>query len=308
MSSPRVEGKIDDLIDDDPEMADALAAIRAQSGANGGVEWSDVKGDISSGQWGRLIQKGIVVDNDKGQFELADPEAVDAALEDESTEATFASPTTTDDETSADTDDENEGWSTWDKAAGAGVVVIMIGYYYQPVQNVVGGAIDVFLGPIEAALPFYAVIMVLAMLTGLYSSVLRSNLMDSSDMSEYQEKQKELKEREKRAKEEDDQEALEEIREERMEMMTESMGMMTQQIRPMVWIMLLTIPLFLWMWWMINTNQITGTMVMPLLGEVEWSQGVVGPMQAWIVWYFVCSMGFTQLIQKAVDIDMTPTS
>jgi len=308
MSSPRVEGKIDDLIDDDPEMADALAAIRAQSGANGGVEWSDVKGDISSGQWGRLIQKGIVVDNDKGQFELADPEAVDAALEDESTEATFASPTTTDDETSADTDDENEGWSTWDKAAGAGVVVIMIGYYYQPVQNVVGGAIDVFLGPIEAALPFYAVIMVLAMLTGLYSSVLRSNLMDSSDMSEYQEKQKELKEREKRAKEQDDEEALEEIREERMEMMTESMGMMTQQFRPMVWIMLLTIPLFLWMWWMINTDQITGTMIMPLLGEVEWSQGVVGPMQAWIVWYFVCSMGFTQLIQKAVDIDMTPTS
>jgi len=308
MSSPRVERKIDDLLDDDPAMADALAAIRTRSEANGdGVEWSDVKGDISSGQWGRLIQQGIVVDNDEGRFELADPEAVDAALEDESTEATLASPTTTDDETS-DESDEDEGWSTWDKAAGAGVVAIMIGYYYQPVQNVVGGAIDVFLGPIEAILPFYAVIMVLAMLTGLYSSVLRSNLMDSSDMSEYQEKQKELKEREKRAKEQDDEEALEEIREERMEMMTESMGMMTQQFRPMVWIMLLTIPLFLWMWWMINTNQITGTMVMPLLGEVEWSQGVVGPMQAWIVWYFVCSMGFTQLIQKAVDIDMTPTS
>jgi len=303
-----VERDVEDLIDDDPEMADALAAISARSEQNGGgVEWGDVKDQITSGQWGRLIQKGIVVDNDEGQFELADPEAVRAAIDEDASATSFPEPTESSDTDETTDDDEDGGWSTADKVAGGGVAALMAGYWYQPLQNVLGGVFDIFLGPIDALLPFYLVIMVLAMTTGVYSSVLRSNLMDGADMSEYQEKQEELKEREKRAKERDDEEALEEIREERMEMMSESMGMMTQQFKPMVYIMLFTIPFFLWMWWKINTGQITGTMIMPLIGEMAWDQGVVGPMQGWIVWYFVCTTSFTQLIQKSVDIDMTPT-
>jgi uncharacterized membrane protein (DUF106 family) len=31
-------------------------------------------------------------------------------------------------------------------------------------------------------------------------------------------------------------------------------------------------------------------------------------MQAWIVWYFLCSMAFTQIIRKGLDIDMSPTA
>lgn len=308
MSRSRVERHINDLIDDDPEMADALATIKLRSEKNGnGVEWGDVNDELTSGQWGRLIQKGIVVDNDQGRFELADPGAVETAIDGKTTKTVSETPTQEDADERASADDEDEGWSTMDKAAGAGVVAIMIGYYYQPVQNVVGGVLDLFLGPLDAMLPFYVVVMVLAMSTGVYSSVLRSNLMEASDMSEYQEKQEELKEREKRAKERDDDEELEKIREERMEMMSESMGMMTKQFRPMVYIMLLTIPIFLWMWWMINTGRATGTMVMPMVGEVAWQDGILGPMQAWIVWYFVCTTSFTQMIQKAVDIDMTPT-
>jgi uncharacterized membrane protein (DUF106 family) len=30
-------------------------------------------------------------------------------------------------------------------------------------------------------------------------------------------------------------------------------------------------------------------------------------MQLWIIWYFLCSMGFTQLIRKALNIQTTPT-
>jgi uncharacterized membrane protein (DUF106 family) len=48
-------------------------------------------------------------------------------------------------------------------------------------------------------------------------------------------------------------------------------------------------------------------MTMPLIGTTTWQNGVLGPLQAWIVWYFVCSMAFTQVVRKSLNIQTTPT-
>ncbi|MFB6312310.1 MAG: DUF106 domain-containing protein, partial [Salinirussus sp.] len=129
---------------------------------------------------------------------------------------------------------------------------------------------------------------------------------------DYQEKNKELRERRKKAKERGDDEALQEIQKEQMAMMSENAGMFKAQFRPMVWIMLLTIPVFLWMYWMILDVGVGGAtdvvMVLPLVGEVTgWQMGVIGPLQAWILWYFVCSMGFAQIMRKALNVQTSPT-
>jgi uncharacterized membrane protein (DUF106 family) len=80
----------------------------------------------------------------------------------------------------------------------------------------------------------------------------------------------------------------------------------------MVWIMLLTIPVFLWMYWMILDvgvgNGQSTVAVLPLMGEItNWNAGGLGPMPAWIIWYFLCSLGFTQLLRKALNVETTPT-
>jgi uncharacterized membrane protein (DUF106 family) len=182
---------------------------------------------------------------------------------------------------------------------------------------------DLLLGPLDAALPFYAVIMVLALFTGLYSTLLQANLMNTEKIAYYQEKMKDLQDRRKAAQEADDDEALDAIQEEQMEAMGENLGMFKEQFRPMVWIMLFTIPVFLWMYWMILSPDQAVTpaqITMPLIGELNpvagdamgrnegWRTTVIGPIEAWIVWYFLCSMGFTQVIRKALDIQTTPTS
>jgi uncharacterized membrane protein (DUF106 family) len=153
-------------------------------------------------------------------------------------------------------------------------------------------------------------VLVLAMGTGLYSSLLQANLMDMEKMQYYQERMSDIREREQEAKERGDDEALEEIREEQMQAAGENLGMFKEQFRPMAWIMLLTIPAFLWMYWMIldgHVAELERSITMPLLGSVEWQQGVIGPVQAWLLWYFVCSLGFTQLIRKALNIETSPT-
>ncbi|MFC7046525.1 DUF106 domain-containing protein [Halobacteriaceae archaeon GCM10025711] len=291
----RTVEKVRTLVDEDPAMADALETVLHQ-GENGELQWSDVKGDLTSGQWGRLIEKGILVDADEG-FTLADPDAVRDVVEG-------------DGEVSSPTDDvESSSWSKWDKLAALASVGLFAGYSIGSVREIIGGGMDLLLGPLDAVLPFYAVIMVLAVVTGLYSTLLQANLMDMEKMSAYQEQMKEIREREKAAKERGDDAELDRIREEQMEAMGDQAGMFKEQFRPMVWIMLLTIPVFLWMYWKLGADLIPQAellVVMPLAGEVNLNDTVL-IMPAWIVWYFLSSMSFTQVIRKSLNIQTTPT-
>jgi uncharacterized membrane protein (DUF106 family) len=304
----RTAEKTATLANESAEMREALETVRSVAEENDGVvRWVDVKDDISSGQWGRLLEKDILVDGDDG-FEFADADAVADVL---------------DGNADADTDyemdplpeveDTGSSWKTRDKVAGVATLVLMAGYYFDPIRMVVGGVVDIVLGPLNATLPFYAIIIAIAMVTGLYSSLLQSNMVDQDKVSAYQERFQALQEREEEAKERGDDAAVDRIQEERMDAMGDQMNMMKENFRPMAWITLLTIPAFLWMSWMIgirgSAGQLQGleqTVVMPFAGLIEWQGGSIGPIPAWIAFYFLCSTGFQQLMRKALDLG-TPT-
>ena len=291
-------------MDDDDQMAGVVQLVldRAEDGA---VTYEDVREDVDSGRWGRLIDRGILVENGE-EYVVRDPGGVREGLE----EATKAEPSVSLDIDMPEEPDSDSSWSIYDKAAAVGSVGLFAGYSISSVRNAIGNALDLLLGPLEATLPFYAVVMVLALFTGLYSTLLQANLMDTEKMAYYQNRMKAIQNKRDEAKEAGDDEALEQIQQEQMEAMGENLGMFKEQFRPMVWIMLFTIPVFLWMYWMILADATTITpesIVLPIVGERSWTGGVVGPIQTWIVWYFLCSMGFTQIIRKALDIQTTPT-
>jgi uncharacterized membrane protein (DUF106 family) len=289
----RTGEKIDRLVAEDASMEGAIETVLAAAEQQGTVSWSDVSDDLSSGQWGRLIEEGLLIDADGDGFVIDDPDGVHDALEEADPE-----------------DEEGEGWSTWDKLAGVGAVSLMLGYTIPSIKNTVGTALDTVLGPIEAMLPFYLVILVLATLTGLWSALLQDNLMDMSGMGDHQEKMQDLKERRKQAKEEGNDEELDRIQQEQMELMSNQMGMFKQQFRPMVWILLLTIPVFLWLYWRTGNLDLDGVaIVMPLFGaKSSWHAGTLGPWPAWLFWYFICSLSFSQIVRKALNVQTSPTS
>ncbi|MFB6126581.1 MAG: DUF106 domain-containing protein [Halolamina sp.] len=302
----RTEQKVEDLLSEDGDIEGALQTV-LDAADDGEVRWVDVRDDITSGEWGRLIEKGILVDGESG-FEVADPDSVETAL-DGNGDADV------DIELDFDDAEEPEGtsWSIYDKGAAAITVSFFVAYSWEPLRNVIGGAVDVVLGPVNSVLPFYATVMVIAIGTGLYSTLLRALLMDMDKMAYYQDRMQEIQDKRKEAKERGDDEALEAIQDEQMEAMGDQLGMFKEQFRPMVWIMFLTIPAFLWMYWKIGIRGGVShgefqNIVLPLVGSVQWTASVAGPIQTWIVWYFLCSMAFTQVIQKALDISMSPTS
>jgi uncharacterized membrane protein (DUF106 family) len=285
-------GAATSVVQDDPSLSSALETVLDRTESGEPISWADVSGDLSSGEWGRLIEAGVLEAEGDG-FQLADRDDVEAALADD----------TGDIETP-----EASSWTQYDKAAAAISIALFAGYSLRSVRDPIGRTVDVVLGPLNDVLPFYAVVLVLALVTGLYSALLQSNLMDAERLGQYQERMKDIQRRRKEAKERGDDAALEQIKQEQMEAAGDQLGMFKEQFRPTVWIMLLTIPLFLWMYWMILDGHIAegSSVVLPLIGEATWTRGVLGPIQAWILWYFLCSMGFSQLLRKSMDIQMTP--
>jgi uncharacterized membrane protein (DUF106 family) len=305
----RAEQKVNDLLAEDSDMADALSTVLSRADASDTVEWADVKGDLTSGQWGRLIEKGVLRSANSGGFSVKNPEEVRAALNGDERSASISDATE-----KSDDDGGDSGWSIYDKIAGVCALAFLPAYWYPPIRNAVGNTMDIVLGPLGAVIPFYAVIIVLSVLTGLYSTLIQGNLMNSEKMGEVQEKMNDIQERRKEAKERGDEEAIERIQQEQMDAMGDYMGSMKTMFRPMVWITLLTIPVFVWLIWMIGRggeSQLAAadmTVIFPLVGQIKWTAGIVGPMQAWIVWYFLCSIGFRQLIQKSLNIQTTPST
>ena len=288
----RTAEKVRSLVREDPEMATILENLLDQEGE---LHWQDVRDDVSSGQWGRLLEKDILVEADEG-FRFADPEGIREGL---------GPAEETDDEAP-----ETTSWSKWDKLAAVGAVGAMVGYSVGPIKNAVGSAVELFVGPIDAVLPFYVVVMVLAVLTGLYSTLLQANLTDMDKMSEYQERAKELQNRMSEAKERGDEAEIERLREEQMEAFGDQANMLKEQFRPMVWIMLLTIPVFLWMYWKLGTGQVPNSelqMTLPLMGESNLKSGRALVFPVWILWYMLCSFSFSNVIRKALNIQTTPT-
>jgi len=292
---PRTAQKVDELAEEGEHMTDALQAVLSVAEEQGTVTWSDVSDDITSGEWGRLIEKGMLTDADGDGFVVEDPDGIRDALDD-------AEP--------ADVEDEDTSWTTYDKLAALTAVGLFAGYAFGSVRQVIGSTIDIVIGPLNTFLPFYVVVLVLAVMTGLASAIFQDNLGNTEVMGEYREKTEKLKERREKAKERGDDEALEQIQQEQMEMMSDNLGVFKQQFRPMVWIMLFTIPVFLWLYWMTIDVGVAGSspvIVMPIAGEISsWRTQLVGPMEVWIVWYFVCSLGFGQIMRKALNVQTTP--
>ncbi|MDY6779494.1 MAG: EMC3/TMCO1 family protein, partial [Halobacteria archaeon] len=198
-----VEG-IESLLEN-PAMVEAISTVFERTeGGNKELEWEDVSGSLSSEQWGRLISEGVLVSTGGG-FAVANPEALEKELNKHQSQGGT---------------EAHEGaigsvsWEWHDKVAAVAAICLFVGYWNTDVREAVASVDNIILAPIAEVLPFYAVMMLLSVVTGFYSTVLQSKLTESEKIQAYKDRMEGLKERKKAAKERDDGEALDRIREE----------------------------------------------------------------------------------------------
>jgi uncharacterized membrane protein (DUF106 family) len=179
----------------------------------------------------------------------------------------------------------------------------MASYQVPVMKNTIGSTAHLLFGPVEAALPFGLTVALLAVATTLVSTTLRKRLADGDQRDRLQERTEQVSERLEAARERGDEEAVERLTERQRELMSKQLGAMKQMFRPMVYTMLVTVPVFLWLSWLtVNPAAAISPAVqfLPVMGRIAWTARLVGPMQVWMVWYFVCSVLSSVLGKRAV--------
>ncbi len=171
------------------------------------------------------------------------------------------------------------------------------------VRQVVGMAMDVLLGPLLTApfdLPFYVIIIILSALTGLYSSLLQKYTIDYERMLEVQEGMKEFQKEYRDAQLSRDEKRIKKLESKRDKMMKEQLEVSQEQFKPMAYILLVSIPIFLWPIYRLPLQE--ANIFFPYFGVRALWNGTLWIIPAWILWYMICSIAISQVIRKSMNI------
>jgi uncharacterized membrane protein (DUF106 family) len=171
------------------------------------------------------------------------------------------------------------------------------------VRNVIGSGMDTALGPLlgePLLVPFYIVILILSALTGLYSSLLQKYTVDYERLQETQQQMKEFQKEYRDAQLSKDEKRIKKLDSKRDKMMKEQLEASQAQFKPMAYILLVSIPIFLWL--IYKLPLITSTITFPYFGEMSIATGAIWIIPAWILWYMLCSVCISQVIRKSMNI------
>jgi len=194
----------------------------------------------------------------------------------------------------------------WDKYSiwfTFGFMFLMMWAYTVPwLKDGVGQAIDAVFAPLVTtfAIPFYILIVILSAFTGLYSSIIQKYTIDYNKMTESQARMKEFQTEFREAQLSQDEKKIKKLEAKRDRVMKEQMEMSQQQFKPMIYIMVLTIPIFFWL--LYRLAQTTSTITLPYYGVHGLTDAIIWVVPAWILWYMICSITLSQVIRKALNI------
>ncbi len=172
-------------------------------------------------------------------------------------------------------------------------------------------ALGVILDPLAASVGrdnFLITILILSVVTGIYTSVVQKYTMNWELMEKSKQYQKQIRELQKElmeAKRENNKHRIKKIEKRKTEIMSKqaqfSGDMFRQQMKPMAYIGIITIPIFMWIWAYVGANPI-GMVSFPLIGARELTAKFVLGLPYWVFWYMVCSIPIAQVIRKAIGI------
>ena len=191
---------------------------------------------------------------------------------------------------------------------------IMLLYQWEWARQTIAGVVDIIIGPFVAmGLPFFALILILATITGFYSSLIQKYTMDYEKMAEVQEKMKDFNVKFREAQMSGDERLIKKMQARQQALLSEQMQMTQKQFTPMIYIMIVTIPIFFWIYEKIRYMPMPGevtaaiadlsnSIVIPFAGLSSYFDIYLWVFPLWILWYLLCSLCMTQIIRKALNI------
>jgi uncharacterized membrane protein (DUF106 family) len=119
-------------------------------------------------------------------------------------------------------------------------------------------------------------------------------------MTESQERMKAFQTEFREAQLSQDEKKIKKLEAKRDRVMKEQMEMSQQQFKPMIYIMVISVPIFFWLWF--RLAQTMTTITLPYYGVHNLHDSIIWVIPAWILWYMICSITISQVIRKALNI------
>jgi uncharacterized membrane protein (DUF106 family) len=183
-----------------------------------------------------------------------------------------------------------------------GFMFLMMWAYTVPwLRDGVGQGMDSVFAPLITTfrIPFYILIVILSAFTGLYSSIIQKYTIDYDKMTESQERMKEFQTEYREAQLSQDEKKIKKLEAKRDRVMKEQLELSQQQMKPMAYILVISVPIFFWLWF--RLAQTTTTITLPYYGLLSLNDPI-WIIPAWILWYMICSITLSQVIRKALNI------
>ena len=180
-----------------------------------------------------------------------------------------------------------------------GIMVLGQGF-----RTAVGETVGILMNPILTLVGqnnFHLILLVMAAITAVYASLIQKYTIDWDLMRNTQERVKVFQKDFREAQLSQNTYMLKKLDEQRQKMMEDQMKMSKQQFKPMAYISIISLPLFYWAYYYISGHA-NATMVFPFWGEQLLTSHAFLYFQKWLYWYFICSLGVSQFIRKALDI------
>ncbi len=183
---------------------------------------------------------------------------------------------------------------------------IMLGSMIFPneLRPIVAGAVDVIVAPLLKTVPFYIIVLLMAATITVLANFLQKYLIDWDLMRKVTDKNRAIQKEMREAQLAGDKKKIEKLQAEQMAGMEDQMAFSKQQLKPMGFLMIISIPLFFWMLWYVTKNP-SLTMVFPFWGEQKLIDSAFFFFQYWIVWSIICSMAISQVIRKAFNVGIS---
>lgn len=305
-----MDDELEDILTEffDNTSKDELKDIVSLSDKKTEFSWYDIEDnedlDITPRTWGELINKNILKEVNDRQYRLKYKSEINKSInnnwmtEDQNqTEETES--VDLDDLPEVDYDQSN--WRTIDKTAMFVAIGCMAGFQYAPLRDIIYTILSVLLNPLNNILPISAVILIIAIITSLWTISVREYIIDV-DTSDFKDRINALE-----GKDEDNNSILTDPDnvddEKKNELSRLQVEMLKARIRPFGWIMVVTIPAVIWIFTTTTIIGGQGSIMFPLIGEFVWAQTVIGPLRTWIFWYMICSIPMNTLIQKIINFE-----
>lgn len=194
----------------------------------------------------------------------------------------------------------------WDKYSiwftFAFMFLMMWAYSVPSLRTGIGQAMDAIFAPLVVGfnIPFYILIVILSAFTGLYSSIIQKYTIDYEKITDAQERMKEFQTEYREATLSQDEKKIKKLDAKRDRVMKEQMELSQQQFRPMIYILIISVPIFFWLYF--RLAQASSTITLPYYGLHSLNDPVIWVIPAWILWYMICSITVSQVIRKALNI------